>query len=199
MTAEITDSSSYPVQLEIDYPERLSHWKVYIKWLLIIPHDIVLGIYGLLVFYGSYVLIPFAGLAILITGRYPERLWGWYVHYLRWTMRVFAYVLLMTDEYPPFNGKPDLWVLRFNIEYPERMSRWLWLVKWILVIPHVFVLTFLSIALLIVWIIAWWAILFTGHYPRSLFEFSAGVLRWNVRVLAYTLWLRDEYPPFSLD
>jgi hypothetical protein len=78
------------------------------------------------------------------------------------------------------------------------MNRLLWLVKWILAIPHYIVLMFLSLAFLVVWIIAWWAILFTGRYPRGLFDFSIGFLRWVARVMAYTFWLRDEYPPFSL-
>ncbi len=186
MSAEITNSSSYPIQIEFEYPEQLSRWKIFFKWwLFIIPHSIILYFYGILITYASFVLLPFAGLAILITGRYPEWLWGWYEHYLRWQLRTYAYTFLMTDEYPPFNGNPDRWEVRFNIEYPEQMSRWLWLVKWILLIPHFVVVVFLPIGLWVVWIIAWWAILFTGRYPRSLFEFSAGALRWMWRVAGF--------------
>jgi hypothetical protein len=79
------------------------------------------------------------------------------------------------------------------------MNRLLWLVKWILAIPHYIVLFFLSLAFFVVWIISWWAILFTGRYPRGLFGFSIGFMRWGARVIAYTFWLRDEYPPFSFD
>ena len=199
MSADTTHANSYPVQFEILYPERLSRWKIFFKWLFLIPHSIVLGVYGALVIYGSIVLLPFAGLAIVFTGRYPEWLWGWYVHYVRWNANITVYGFLMTDEYPPFNGNEDWPDVRLNIEYPERMSRWLWLVKWFLLIPHLLVYMFLSIGLYIASIIAWWAILFTGSYPRSLFDFSAGVLRWGMRDMVYMFWLRDEYPPFSLN
>src|SRR3990170_290530 len=96
-------------------------------------------------------------------------------------------------------GAPDGYPLRFDIEYPERLSRWLIFVKWLLAIPHIIVLVFLYVAALVVWVIAWLAILFTGRFPRGLFDFLVGVSRWSLRVNAYAiLLLRDDYPPFSL-
>ncbi len=88
--------------------------------------------------------------------------------------------------------------LRYEVEYPEELSRWLIFVKWLLAIPHYIVLLFLFIAVYFVYIIAWFAILFTKRFPRGLFDFTVGVHRWNLRVGAYTALLRDEYPPFSL-
>ena len=88
--------------------------------------------------------------------------------------------------------------LRYDVEYPEQLSRWLIFVKWLLAIPHYIVLLFLGIAALFVWVSAFFVILFTKRYPRGLFDFSVGYTRWEVRVNAYTGLLRDEYPPFSL-
>src|SRR6266540_2720170 len=88
--------------------------------------------------------------------------------------------------------------LRYEVEYPEQLNRWLVLIKWLLVIPHYLVLIALGIAASVVWVIAFFAILFTAGYPRGLFDFFVGVTRWNNRVTAYVLLMRDEYPPFSL-
>jgi hypothetical protein len=88
--------------------------------------------------------------------------------------------------------------LRFDVDYPERLSRWLIFVKWLLVIPHIIVLVLYSIAYLFTLVIAWFAILFTGRYPEGLFRFGVGAMRWTLRVQAYLYLMRDEYPPFSL-
>ena len=88
--------------------------------------------------------------------------------------------------------------LRYDVDYPEELSRWLIFVKWLLAIPHYIVLLFLLIAVYFAYIIAWFAILFTKRYPQGLFDFVVNVNRWNYRVGAYTALLRDEYPPFSL-
>ena len=95
-------------------------------------------------------------------------------------------------------GAPGGYPVRFDIEYPEQLSRWLIFVKWLLAIPHFIVLMFLYIAAFVAWFIAWLAVLFTGRFPRGLFDFIVGVVRWNYRVNAYTNLLRDDYPPFSL-
>ena len=88
--------------------------------------------------------------------------------------------------------------LRYDVEYPEELPRWLIFVKWLLAIPHFIVLFFLYIAASVAWVIAWFAILFTKRFPRGLFDFIVGVVRWQYRVNAYTSLMRDEYPPFSL-
>jgi Domain of unknown function (DUF4389) len=118
----------------------------------------------------------------------------------RWTMNMVAYALtLQRDEYPPFSGEAGEYPVQLEIAYDENLSRWLIFVKWLLIIPHLIVLVFLAIAAYVVVFIAFFAILFTGSYPRGMFDFVTGVLRWSIRVNAYGQWLvTDRYPPFSL-
>jgi hypothetical protein len=97
--------------------------------------------------------------------------------------------------FPPAGGYP----VKFDARYPAQLSRWLIFVKWLLVIPHFIVLWFLHIAAFLVTVVAWFVILFTGRYPRGMFEFVAGVLRWTNRASAYYLLMTDEYPPFRLE
>jgi hypothetical protein len=135
--------------------------------------------------------------AILFTGRLPEGLWSLNAFYLRWRVRAEAYTFLLRDEYPPFGDG----------EYPAALelarpdgarNRLTVFFRLLLAVPHLIVLSILGAAWLVVSIIAWFTILFTGRYPGGLYEFSVGVLRWQTRVEAYLLLLRDEYPPFSL-
>jgi hypothetical protein len=118
----------------------------------------------------------------------------------RWTFNVYAYaVLLLRDEYPPFSGEAGEYPVTLDVEYDENLSRWQIFVKWLLAIPHLLVLAVLGIAVSIVVLIAFFAILFTGRYPRGMFDFVVGTMRWYVRVNAYAFWLMtDRYPPFSL-
>jgi hypothetical protein len=105
----------------------------------------------------------------------------------------------MRDEYPPFSWEPGLYPVEYDVAYPEEMNRWLPLVKWLLIIPHVIVLMVLWFAAAVVIFIAWFAILFTAKFPRGMFDFVVGVMRWSNRVYAYAYLIRDEYPPFSLE
>jgi hypothetical protein len=181
------------LQFDVAYPERLSRGLIFIKWLLIIPHLVVLYFLQL-----ALNLTTFIGFfAILFTGKYPRGLWDFGVMVMTWQARIAAYMLLQRDEYPPF-GDGDYPVL-FHLDYPQRLSRGLIFIKWLLIIPHLIVLSILGIAAGIVWIIAWFAILFTGNYPRSLFDFTTGVSRWAHRVNVYTYLLTDAYPPFTMD
>jgi hypothetical protein len=197
--------SSYPVSVEIDYPENLSRLLIFVKWLLALPHYIVLIAYGI----ACWVCAIIAFFAILFTGNIPAGLWDFILGYNRWGLRVWAYVGLMTDEYPPFTNQPVAYPARIETQRPESQARLLVLVKWLFVIPHFIILIFLILAALVVSIIAWFAILFTGKYPRGMFDFVEGVIRWNSRVQVYSGsfsgynpyvggLLRDEYPPFSL-
>ncbi|HXG36778.1 MAG TPA: DUF4389 domain-containing protein [Dehalococcoidia bacterium] len=120
------------------------------------------------------------------------------VNVYRWQLNVGAYVGLMRDEYPPFSWEQGRYPVRFEVEYPQELSRWKIFVKWLLAIPHFVVLLLLYIVAIAVWFIAWLAILFSGRFPRGMFDFLVGVTRWSMRVTAYTNFLRDEYPPFSL-
>jgi hypothetical protein len=118
----------------------------------------------------------------------------------RWTFNTYAYaLLLLRDEYPPFSGDAGQYPLTLEVEYREDLSRWQIFLKWLFAIPHLIVLTFLAIAAYVVVIIAFFAILFTGRYPRGMFDFVVGTIRWWIRVSAYAVWLMtDRYPPFSL-
>jgi len=119
-------------------------------------------------------------------------------HYLAAAVYAYAF-LLQRDEYPPFSGEPGQYPLTLEVEYREDLSRWLIFVKWLLAIPHYIVLAFLGLAASVAVLIAFFAILFTGRYPRGLFDFVVGTARWWVRVNAYAHWLMtDRYPPFSL-
>jgi hypothetical protein len=189
-----TAAPAYPVTFDVEYPERLSRWLIFVKWLLAIPHFLILGVFGYLVQLTTFI----SWFAILFTARYPRSLFGLAVMYFRWNARVTAYVALLRDEYPPFGGSSPEYPVRFDVEYPEKLSRLLIFVKWLLVIPHILILGLLGILGIVVYVIGWFAILFTGRFPRSLFDFLVGIGRWSLRVNAYYWLMRDEYPPFSL-
>ncbi len=136
---------------------------------------------------------------ILFRQRYPRWWFDFARELTRFSARIGAYVLLLTDEYPSTTEEQRV---HLDIDYPDAerdLNRWLPLVKWFLAIPHYIVLFFLSIGAFVVVVIAWFAILFTGHYPRGMFDFVVGVGRWALRVNAYAfLLVTDNYPPFSL-
>ena len=196
MSAEATvvGAPGYPLRYDVEYPEELSRWLIFVKWLLAIPHFIILWALGM----ASGVIGFIAFFAILFTKRYPRGLFDFVVNVNRWNANVGAYTGLFRDEYPPFSWEPGQYAVTYEVDYPEELSRWLPLVKWLLAFPHYIVLLLLFIAVSVVYIIAWFAILFTKRFPRGLFDFIVGVNRWNLRVGAYTGLLRDEYPPFSL-
>lgn len=187
-----TEAVAYPVTFDVDYPERLSRWLIFVKWLLAIPHFIVLMLYGI----AYFVTLIIAWFAILFTGRYPRGLFDFAVGLLRWSIRVDVYTNLMRDEYPPFGTGGD-YPVRLEVEYPERLSRWKIFVKWLMVIPHMIILYGYSILASVITFVAFFIILFTGRYPRALFDLVVGYYRWNTRVYAYMLLLTDEYPPFT--
>jgi Domain of unknown function (DUF4389) len=139
----------------------------------------------------------FAWFAIVFTGRHPIGLWSLAAFYLRWRVRVTAYVALLRDEYPPFGDGP--YPAQLMLEPPAGLRDRLSVAfRLVLVLPHFIALCFLSVAWFVSTVIAWFAILVTGHYPHGLESFALGVMRWNVRVEAYVLLLHDEYPPFRL-
>jgi hypothetical protein len=166
-----------------------------VKWLLVIPHLIVLYALGIV----ASVIGLIAFFAILFTKSYPRGLFDMYVGIRRWNLNAYAYgIYYMRDEYPPFSWDSGKYPVSFDVEYPEELSRFAPLYKWLLAIPHYIVLLFLIVAMLVVVFAGWFAILFTGKFPRSWFEFVEGVLRWAERVGTYVYLLRDEYPPFRL-
>lgn len=188
-------AATYPVTFDVEYPQELSRWLIFVKWLLAFPHYLIL--YGLQIAGSAIAFIAF--FAILFTERYPRELFGFVVNIQRWAANVNAYTGLMRDEYPPFSWESDKYLVTYDVEYPERLSRWLIFVKWLLAIPHIIVLILLAIVAAVVHFIAFFAILFTKQYPESLFRFVVGVQRWGLRVNAYVYLMRDEYPPFSME
>ncbi len=193
--APAAPSQSYPVTFDVEYPQELSRWLVFVKWLLVIPHFIILYGLGLV----AMALTFIAWFAILFTKRYPRELFDFVVNINRWSANVTAYFSLMRDEYPPFSWDAGLYPVTYDVEYPEELSRWLIFVKWILAIPHIIVLMLLFIVAFVAQTIAFFAILFTKRFPEPMFDFLVGVNRWSVRVNAYLNLMRDEYPPFSLE
>jgi Domain of unknown function (DUF4389) len=206
---------AYPVQFSVDYPDRsLNRLTTAFRIFVAIPILIVLGSVSgssfvagtgkgggpLLVISGAGGLL-FLGplLMILFRQKYPRWWFDWNLELQRFTNRVFIYVALMDDRYPATDQQQ---AVHLDYAYPDAardLNRWLPLVKWFLAIPHFIVLTFLWVAAIVVLIIAWFAILFTGRYPRGMFDFVEGVVRWGQRVIAYAfLLVTDRYPPFRL-
>lgn len=178
---------------DVAYPQRLSRLLIFVKWLLLLPHLLVLWVLQIVVSIVSFI----AFFAILITGRYPKELWDISLSILRWHVRVSVYAALMRDEYPPFGDQS--YPIRLEMVYPTRLSRWKIFVKWLLIIPHTVALWVLGILSGLATVITWFAILITGEYPRTLFDFNVGVLRWSTRVSIYVLLMSDVYPPFMLE
>jgi Domain of unknown function (DUF4389) len=193
---------AYPATIEVDTPERIANWRPLVHWLLSIPHAIVLYVLGII----SGVVSLISWFAIVFTGKLPEGLAGLQALYIRYTNRYSVYVYFMREEYPPFTFET---VATDPGDYPgvrttvvpelEDRNRLTTGFRFILVIPHMIVLALLGIAAVFAWIIGFFAVLFTGHWPAGVQEFVVGVLRWSTRVAAYYTLLTDEYPPFSLD
>ncbi len=206
-------TTTYPIQFSVDYPDRtLNRLTTFFRIFVVIPIAIVLGaVSGQtwqwssghtsgVVAAGAGGLLFFAPLLmILFRKKYPRWWFDWNLELQRFSTRVATFVALMDDRYP---STTDHQSVHLEYEYPDAerdLNRWLPLVKWFLAIPHYIVLAFLDIAAVVVLIISWFAILFTGRYPQGFFHFIEGVLRWHNRVLAYALVLvTDRYPPFRL-
>lgn len=183
----------YPVRLEIDHPDGLSHLLPLVKWLLAIPHLIALLLLGI----GAYVVLIISFFAVLITGAYPVAMFNYLVGFERWRARVSAYLLLETDKYPPFSLDDDpSYPVRLQVDYPERVARWRPLVNWLLAIPALIGAAIIGIVAYVAVIIAFFAILFTGRYPKGLFEAVTIALRWSARVTLFSYWMTERYPPF---
>jgi len=193
-------SKAYPISLSIDYPDKkMNRITTFFRLLTAIP---ILTIFGLItggmIAAGGFVSIPTV-LMLLFLQKYPKWWFDWDLALTKFGTRVWAYLALLRDEYP---STDDERLYHIEIPYPkaeEELHRWLPLIKWLLVIPHYIVLLLLAIAALAAVIIAWFAILFTGRYPKALFDFVEGLFRWALRVVAYAFLLAtDRYPPFRL-
>ncbi len=208
-----TPPPEYPAKLSIDYPDRpLNKLSSFFRIIVVIPILIVLGaISG-----GNWdswghrdkwqfemgtagVLFFATLLMILFRQKYPKWWFDWNVALMKFSYRVCAYVALLRDEYPSTDEEQ---AVHIEIAYPDvkkDLNRWLPLVKWLLAIPHFVILIVLAIVAFVLVVIAWFAILFTGSYPKDMFNLVVGVMRWGLRVEAYAVLLTtDRYPPFSL-
>ena len=218
----MANSTKYAARLEVDSPEQLDRLTTFFRQIWIIPIAIVLGLISgagetvtrtvILNEAGEVIRITRDTVGGLVSGlttatvllivfrqRYPRWWFDFSRELARFGARVGAYAALLTDRYPSTVEEQSV---HLEIDYPDAetdLNRWLPLVKWLLVIPHYIVLFFLGIAVFFVVILAWFAILATGQYPRALFDFMVGVGRWWLRVTAYAfLLVTDRYPPFSL-
>jgi hypothetical protein len=210
-----TLGDEYPVRYAVDYPDRdLDRLTTAFRIFTIIPIAIVLGTIAGFQGGGDYdggagtTTIAVGGtgllflpplLMILFREKYPRWWFDWNLELLRFVNRVGAYLALMNDRYPSTDEQQSV---HLDFPYPDakqRLNRWLPLVKWFLAIPHYVVLFFLYIGVFVVVIVAWFAILFTGRYPRGIFDYVEGVIRWHNRVVGYAFILvTDRYPPFRL-
>ncbi len=202
--------SSYPVQFDVDFPSRpLDRLTTAFRLLVAIPIVIVLTMLtgetlrdhddttNKIVIGGAAVFLPLV-LMLVFRQKYPRWWFDWNLNLLRFSNRVTAYLALLDDRYPSTDEEQ---AVHLDFAYPDarQLNRWLPLVKWVLAIPHYVVLFFLALGAVIAVIVAWFAILFTGTYPRRLFDFVVGVLRWSNRVNGYAFTLvTDQYPPFRL-
>ena len=211
---------SYPATFAVDYQDRLSRVTTFFRIILVIPIAVIFGILiagsesvvttvneagevvsstsnagaGIL---GSLFVVTV--LMLLFRKRYPKWWFDFNLALHQFAARLATYLLLLTDKYPSTEDEQNI---HLDVPYPnaQELNRGLPLVKWFLAIPHYVILFFLGIAAFFVTFIAWFAILFVGRYPRGVFDFVIGVMRWSWRVQSYTFVLAtDKYPPFSLN
>jgi hypothetical protein len=211
----MADAPTYAARLDIDYPERLDRLTTLLRLIWALPILVILGLLSnasttrTINAAGQVVETSSGGIAaglfiatvlmIVFRQKYPRWWFDFTLELGRFSARVGAYLLLLTDRYPSTDEAQSI---HLDVDYPDAangLNRWLPLIKWLLAIPHYVVLLVLFVAVVIVTIVAWVIILLTGTYPRGLFDFVLGTLRWGTRVWAYAfLLVTDEYPPFSL-
>lgn len=201
----------YPVSLSIDYSEKSNRVTVLFRFFLAIPILIILALLTSSgyeseqatkeverVYSVGIVFLPTL-LMIVFRKKYPKWWFDWNLALAKFSIRVSSYLLLLRDEYPSTDEEQ---AVNVEINYPDvekELNRWLPLIKWLLAIPHFIVLIFIMLGVIFSTILAWFIILFSGKYPKSMFNFTVGFLRWVLRVDAYALLLTtDKYPPFSL-
>jgi hypothetical protein len=200
---------AYPVSFDVD--RQLSdrnRLTVAFRIILAIPHVALVG--GAIIGFGfswwstggavgtaAGVMAVIAWFGVVFVAVHPRGLWDFAAFYLRWRSRSVPYLMLLRDEYPPFGE--GSYPTSFAVSWPDiPRNRWSVGLRIFYVIPHLIVLIFLNLAWVVTSIVAWFAILITGSYPGGLYGFAVGVMRWDLRVEAYLLLMRDEYPPFRL-
>ena len=189
----------YPVSLEIEASLEVARWRPLVQWILALPHYLVLYALGFLLSVMWFISL----ITIVFTARIPSGIFGFMTTIHRYQWRVSSYVAFMREDYPPFDFlpaavDPNTDPARLSIQFPDRLSRWMPFVKWLLALPHYVVLIFLEIGYLVVLVMAFFAVIITGRWPEALRSYAVGVTRWTLRVQAYVYLMTDSYPPFSL-
>jgi hypothetical protein len=196
-SAPADSSAGYPVQLDVEYQDPLNRFLPLVKWLLLIPHYIAL----FLLYLAAWFALIAAFFMVLFTRRYPPGLFGFFLGVMRWTLRVNAYHYLMSDKYPPFTLEADPGdAATLAIDYPaEGVDRWRPLFAWILAVPYLFVATIIAYLAAVLVFVAFFAILFTRHFPRGMFDIVVVAQRWTFRGYAYAIFMTTKYPPWVWD
>lgn len=203
---------NYPAKLTIDFPEKIDRFTTFFRIIMAIPILIILslisgssenheiGVNVQFVYNSGGILFLATVLMIVFREKYPKWWYDWNIALLKFSTRVASYLFLLRDEYPSTDEEQ---AIRIEIPYPDvknELNRWLPLVKWFLAIPHYIILAFLYVAAIICVIISWFAIVFSAKFPKGIFDFIVGVIRWTIRVSAYAFLLTtDKYPPFTLN
>jgi hypothetical protein len=193
-------SIPYPAQLEFNGDEHIARWRPLVQWLLGIPQLLIANALSSL----RSILTLISFFTVLFTKKIPRPLFDVIAMTYRYEWRAMSYALFLHEDYPPFDFQPsaeDDGVephTTLSLTYPEELNRWKPLYKWLLAIPHYFVLVALAIAGFFVVIAGFFAVIFTGEYPHGARDFLVGAYRYNLRVQAYVLLLTDQYPPFAM-
>lgn len=195
-------AGAYPAALTDEPPEQVANWRPLVQWFLAIPHFVVAYVLGIV----AEVLAVVSWFAILFTGKLPKGLADFQCLYLRYSARTTFYAGFLAEPYPPFSfdvggaDQGDYPAVRVDVtpalEDRDRVTTFF---RLLLAIPHIVVVMLLGLAAFVAWIVAFFAVLFTGRWPDGLRNFVVGTQRWNLRMSAYLFLLTDEYPPFSLD
>jgi hypothetical protein len=199
MTSPAMTPSTFPLQLDLDAPDKIARWRPLVHWLLIIPQLVVLYVLAIV----QRVVFIISFFAILFTGEMPEGLFGFNTMVLRYQWRVMSFAMFMRESYPEFAfpaeaADPGTEPATLSAQAAPKLSRGLIFIKWLLAVPHYIVLLILGIAAYVVVIIAFFVVIITGAWPSGMRDFVVGVMRWSSRVSAYILLMTDQYPPFSL-
>ena len=197
----------YPVTYEVE-PQIAGRNRIAVAFrpILSMPHWLLVGEPGSewggggAIGLAAAVTAIISWFAIILTGKQPRGLWDFTNFFMRWRGNAVTYMALLRDEYPPFGLGDGGYPARFDVAaFPETRDRWSVGLRIIYAIPQLIVLVLLSVTWMVTVTISWFAILFTGRYPEGLYKFGVGAVRWSLRIQAYVLLMRDEYPPFSLD
>lgn len=189
----------YPVSLDLDAPLGVARWRPLVQWFLAMPHFLVLYALSFLL----TVMWLIALVTVVFTARIPPGIFGFMTTIHRYQWRVTSYANFMREDYPPFDFLPAAIdpsndPARLSIQYPDRLSRFMPFIKWLLALPHFLVLIFLDVGYLVVLVVAFFAVIITGAWPAGMRRYLIGVTRWTTRVQAYVYLMTDAYPPFRL-